>query len=318
MDVTVLGATGGIGRTIVDELVSRGHEVTAVSRSVGSITLPEGARSLPADITDPVAVARACAGSDVVVMAASLPYAAWHTELQPFVDGALQGAAAAGARFVMVDNLYAYGSPTGPITDASPLNGPTRKAEVRRRLAARLLAAHERGDTSVSIGRFSDYYGAHGDNSLIGMLIIDRILRGKHPQAFIDADQPHTFAYLPDAARGFATLVERPDADGRSWILPAGPPVTQRQLADLVSEAAGAPLRLRRITPAMLLLAGCLDAQLREAREQVPQFDRPYEARGDDFVARFGPVPITPHPEAVATTVAARRSRQPAATSLGR
>ena len=64
--------------------------------------------------------------------------------------------------------------------------------------------------------------------------------------------------------------------------------------------------------------ACCFDAQLREAREQVAQFDRPYEARGDDFVTRFGPVPITPHPEAVATTMGARRSRQPAATSLGR
>lgn len=140
-----------------------------------------------------------------------------------------------------------------------------------------------------------------------------RVLRGKAPQAFIDADQPHTFAYLPDAARAFATLVERPEADGRSWILPAAEAVTQREMARLVCEAAGAPARLGRISPTMLRLAGLANAQLREAREQIPQFDRPYRAHGDDFVAAFGTPALTPHAQAIAETVAGRRARRPVA-----
>ncbi|WP_052668321.1 NAD-dependent epimerase/dehydratase family protein [Nitriliruptor alkaliphilus] len=307
MHVTVLGATGGIGRATTLELAARGHAVTAVSRSITPAHVPSDVRALAADLTDPVAARAACAGSDVVVMAASLPYAAWANHLQPMVTTALDAAAAADARFVMVDNLYGYGTPDTPITDASPEVGTTRKAAVRRDLGRSLLAAHAAGHARVTIGRFSDYYGVHGQNSLVNMLGVDRVLAGKRPQAFIDADQPHTFAYLPDAARAVATLVERPEADGRSWILPAAEPRTQRAILTLVCEAAGRPARIGRITPGMLWVAGLVDTQLREAREQVAQFDRPYVALGRDFEATFGPLRTTPHEVAVAETVAGRR-----------
>ncbi|HSK22913.1 MAG TPA: NAD-dependent epimerase/dehydratase family protein [Egicoccus sp.] len=309
MNVTVLGATGGIGRALVDELLHRGHDVTAVSRHVTDADVPAGVRVVAADLTDPAAGRAACAGSDAVVMAASLPYADWHQHLLPMVDAALTAATAADARLVMVDNLYTYGAPATAITDATPQDGSSRKAAIRRAVADRLLTAHRRGETRVAIGRFSDYYGPYGANSLVGMLMVDRVLAGKAPQAFIDADQPHTFAYLPDAARAFATLVEHPEGDGRSWILPAAEPVTQREIARLVCEAAGAPQRLGRVTPTMLWLAGLVNAQLREAREQVPQFDRPYVAVGDEFTAAFGPHEVTPHERAIPETVAARRQR---------
>lgn len=316
MHVTVLGATGGIGLATTSELAARGHEVTAVSRSVTPAHVPSSVRALAADLTDPAAARAACADSDVVVMAASLPYAAWATDLRPMVTTALDAAVAADARFVMVDNLYGYGAPDTPITDASPEVGTTRKAAIRRDLGRWLLDEHASGRASVTIGRFSDYYGVHGQNTLIGMLGVDRALAGKRPQAFIDADQPHTFAYLPDAARAFATLVERPEADGRSWILPAAGPITQRALLSLVCEAAGRPVRIGRITTSMLWLAGLVDAQLREAREQVAQFDRPYVALGEDFEAAFGPLRTTPHEVAVAETVAGRRAARSPGTPL--
>lgn len=316
MQITAIGATGGIGHAITLELAARGHAVTAVSRSITPAHVPAGVRTVAADVTDPAAARAVCVGADVVVMAASLPYAAWATDLRPMVTTVLHAAADADARFVMVDNLYGYGPPDAPITDASPEVGTTRKAAIRRDLGRSLLAAHEAGRARVTIGRFSDYYGVHGEHSLIGMLGVDRVLAGKRPYAFIDADQPHTFAYLPDAARAFATLAERSDADGRSWILPAAEPITQRELLTLVCRAAARPVRVGRITPAMLWMGGLVDAQLREAREQVAQFDRPYVALGDDFDRAFGPLTTTPHEVAVAETVAGRRAgRSPRATS---
>ncbi len=144
------------------------------------------------------------------------------------------------------------------------------------------------------------------------MLGIERVLAGKAPQAFIAADQPHTFAYLPDTARAFATLIEHPEADGRSWVLPAADPITQRELYRLLCEAAGRPVELRRIALAMLWAAGLVDPQLREAREQVAQFDRPYETRALDFEAAFGHHQVTPHPDAMTASLAARAGAQDA------
>lgn len=309
MHVTVFGATGGIGRTIVHELVERGHAVTAASRTVSATDLPAAARVLPTDLRDPVAARAAVTGADVVVMAAQIPYAGWARELRPLVDAALDAAADVDARFVMVDNLYAYGSPGTPLTEATPEAATTRKGTLRRELGHHLLAAHATGRVPVTIGRFSDYYGPGGTNSLLYALGIQRVLAGRPPRAFIDADQPHTFHYLPDAARGFATLVERPEADGQVWILPATAPLTQRELLTILTEEAGTASRISRVTPAMLWLAGWFDRNLREAREVIAQFDRPYTTDAGAFEATFGPVALTPHRDAIRATLAwARRS----------
>lgn len=313
LHVTVLGATGGAGRAVVHELAARGHHVTAAARSVEPTGWPDGVRPLPTDLLDRTAAAAACADADVVVMAAQVPYAAWSTTLPAMVDAAVEAAADAGARLVMVDNLYMYGSPGTPISESTPEAATTTKGRLRRELGERLLAAHRDGRLGVSIGRFSDYYGPAGENSLIYQLGISRALAGKAPQAFVATDQPHTFHYLPDAARGFATLVERPDADGRAWILPAAPPITQGELLGLVCAELGRPAEVSRVSPLLLRVAGLFVAQLREAREVVEQFDRPYTVDATAFETELGPVPTTPHREAVAETVAWFADRRPVA-----
>lgn len=310
MNITVLGATGGIGHAITSELSSRGHDVTAASRSVRPELVPTGVRTRVTELRERDDARAACRGADVVVMAAQVPYPRWATELSDLFERAIDAASHAGARLVVVDNLYAYGSPGTPITDASAESATTRKGAIRRDLGRRLLDAHAAGRVPVAIGRFSDYYGGYGDNSLVVQLGIRRVLEGKAPQAFIAADEPHTFAYLPDAARGFATLVEDERADGRSWVLPATDAVTQRELYRTLCDVADAPVRLGRITVPMLWAAGVFDAQLREAREQVAQFDRPYATRADDFEATFGHLPVTDHREALAASLTAFRASE--------
>src|SRR5690554_4763522 len=249
--VTVLGAAGGAGNAVAAELAARGHDVTAVSRR-GDATVPNGVRQHAADLSVPSDVQAACRGADVVVMAANLPYAQWAEQLPPMVDGVVEATATAGARLVMVDNLYAYGSPGEPISEATPEAAPTRKGQLRREIGRRLLKAHRDGRARVTIGRFSDCYGPGAQNTVVYVLGVRRALAGKRPRAFIDADQPHTFAYLPDVARGFATLVEREDADGRVWVLPAAPAITQRELLGLVAREAGFSGRIGTVTRPML------------------------------------------------------------------
>lgn len=67
MKVLVVGATGGTGRATVAELVRRGHDVTALSRSASSLT---GTRvqGVDGDVMDPAVVDRLVAGQDAVVV----------------------------------------------------------------------------------------------------------------------------------------------------------------------------------------------------------------------------------------------------------
>jgi nucleoside-diphosphate-sugar epimerase len=308
VNVTVLGATGGIGRAIVTELAHRGPTVTAASRSAATSVWPTGVRALPTDLRDQTSARAACQDADVVVMAAQIPYSGWVTELTPLVDAAIDAAGHAGARLVMVDNLYGYGFPDGPITEASPLAATTRKGRLRAELGERLLQAHADGRVRVTIGRFSDYYGPGGENSLLNQVGVKPAVAGKTARVFIAGDQPHTFHFLPDAARGFATLVEHPEADGRIWILPAAPAVTQDEMYRLLGEVVGPNLKVGRITPTMLRMIGLVNRELKEALEVVGQFDRPYVTDASAFEATFGPLEVTDHREALAATVAWARA----------
>ncbi|KQW17742.1 NAD(P)H-binding protein [Streptomyces sp. Root369] len=68
MKLTVFGATGGIGRELVRQGLEAGHEVTAVVRDPGRLTVT-GARLevVRADLTDPEVLRPAVAGRDAVL-----------------------------------------------------------------------------------------------------------------------------------------------------------------------------------------------------------------------------------------------------------
>ncbi len=69
MKIAIYGATGQVGRRIVTEATSRGHEVTALSRHRPELGLPDGAQWRHGDVTDPTAVADIAATHDAVVAA---------------------------------------------------------------------------------------------------------------------------------------------------------------------------------------------------------------------------------------------------------
>ncbi|MGA9525606.1 MAG: NAD(P)H-binding protein [Myxococcaceae bacterium] len=70
MKVLVIGATGGTGRATVEELTSRGHEVTAFVRRPEALEAPGSrVRLIKGDVSNRAAVGAAVQGQDAVVVA---------------------------------------------------------------------------------------------------------------------------------------------------------------------------------------------------------------------------------------------------------
>jgi NADH dehydrogenase len=67
MDVLLVGGTGFIGTALGAELVDRGHDVTALSRSPAGGALPDGVESEVGDVTAFDSIERSFEGRDVVV-----------------------------------------------------------------------------------------------------------------------------------------------------------------------------------------------------------------------------------------------------------
>jgi nucleoside-diphosphate-sugar epimerase len=304
----VFGATGAIGGVVVIELVHAGRGVRAVSRGGQA---PYGAQGVAADVSDPAQAARAAAGASVIYHCASPPYARW-PELFPALTGSILGAAqSSGAKLVFADNLYAYGPVDGPLREDLPAAAHGPKGKIRAGMAAQLLAAHREGRARVVIGRASDYYGPRGTGSTGGETVFGRILAGKKPQWTGRLDQPHTFHYLPDIARGLLVLAGRREADGQIWHLPAAGPLTAQQFFDLIATAAGQPVPVHAsiASPALLAAAGLFSPLLREMRETTYQFREPFVIDATKFEAALGRLEPTPHHDAVQQTVAWYRSR---------
>jgi nucleoside-diphosphate-sugar epimerase len=304
----VFGATGAIGGAVVAELVRRGHAVRAVSRGGQA---PDGVQGAAADAADPTRAAAAAAGAAVIYHCASPPYTKWPELFPALTRSILSAAESSGAKLVFADNLYAYGPVDGPLREDLPALARGRKGRTRVQMAAEILDAQRENRARVVIGRASDYYGPHGTASTAGETLFGRIVAGKRPLWTGKLDQPHTFHYLPDLARGLIVLASRPDADGQVWHLPAAEPLTAQQFFDLVSTAAGRPTPIKASVagPALLAVAGLVSPMLRELRETTYQFRAPFVLDSSKFEAAFGPLESTPHPEAVAHTLAWYRSR---------
>ncbi|MGY5802052.1 NAD(P)-dependent oxidoreductase [Rhizobium sp. LEGMi12c] len=75
MHIVLLASTGRAGRTILTELVSRGHQVTAVARDLGKLPadLPETVKIVRDDLGSADRIAEIIAGSDAVVSAFGPP-----------------------------------------------------------------------------------------------------------------------------------------------------------------------------------------------------------------------------------------------------
>ena len=73
MKVALIGASGKIGRKIQDELLARGHTVTAIARNAGKLIVGHGIEAKPVDAADVAALAAALKGHDAVI--SSAPFA---------------------------------------------------------------------------------------------------------------------------------------------------------------------------------------------------------------------------------------------------
>lgn len=304
----VFGATGAVGRAVAAELVHRGEVVRAVSRHGQA---PPGADGVAADAADPAQAAAAAAGAAVIFHCASPAYTRWPELFPALTSSILHAAEASGAKLVFADNLYAYGPVDGPLREDLPAAARGRKGQTRVAMAAGLLAAHRAGRARVTIGRASDYYGPHGTGSTAGETVFGRILAGKKPRWTGRLDQPHTFHYLPDVARGLLVLADHPQADGQVWHLPAAEPLTAQQFFDLVAEAAGRPTPVKAAIsgPALLAIAGIISPLAREMRETTYQFRAPFVIDAAKFETAFGDLGPTPHRKAIGETTDWYRSR---------
>jgi len=308
MAVTTIFGTGPLGLAVARRLVSVGKQVRMVNRS-GKAGAPEGAEVVGADATDAAASRRACEGAEVVYHCATGAYGRWAEFLPPLMNGIIEGAAAAKAKLVYGDNLYAYGPVDGPLREDLPYRPTGPNTRARAEVATTLMDAHAAGTVRATIGRGSDFYGPHAGQSKAGDIIFGRALAGKPAQVVGDPDEPHTYTFIDDFAAGLVTLGQREEALGHVWHIPSAETITTRRFVDMVFAQLGRPARMRPTPRVAISLLALFSPSMAAVQETMYQSEDPWVVDDRKFVRAFG-TRTTPHEKAIEQTLAWFRSNQ--------
>ena len=297
----ILGAGGAIANVLSRELIAHGESVRLVSRSGREVA---GAESVHADLLDPVSVLHAVDEGSTVYLLAGLPYRAaiWRAQWPRIMRNTIDAVASRGARLIFFDNVYMYGRVDGVMTEETPIQPASRKGEVRARIASDLLNAARSGRIKASIARSADFYGIDARTSVPNLLVFQPLSQGKKAQWLANADVPHSFTYIPDAARALPLMAAADDSWGEVWHLPtAAPPWSGREFVAAAARAFNIAPRLMVLRPWMLRLAGIFNGDIRESVEMLYQSALPYRFDSSKFERRFGVQP-TPYATGIAET----------------
>ena len=239
--------------------------------------------------------------------------AEWREVLPKHLDNLIGAAGAAGARLVVLENLYMLGTGDGgPLTERTPVNPQSRKGEIRAKMAEALLAAHERGDVRAVSGRASDFYGPRGVGTHFAERFWKPALVGKPAEFIPNPDNPHTYHFIPDVAEGLRLLGSGPDEVlGRPWMLPCAPAEPSRALIGRFAKALGREITVRGMPKPMIALLGLVMPIVREIKEMLHQWEVPFEVDDAQFRGQFGTVATDPDQGAARTVEWARQQYGP-------
>ncbi|NTU79061.1 MAG: NAD-dependent epimerase/dehydratase family protein [Chloroflexales bacterium] len=293
-ELHVVYGTGPVGTAVITELLARGKRVRVVTRSGARKHLPPQVEMVRGDATDPADARRACADATHVYNCANpLDYHRWPEQFPPLQQGVLEGAAANGARLIVMENLYMYGPHGGaPMRETTPMHGRGPRSSTRAQMTEALFAAHTAGRVQATSVRAADLFGPYVTESLVGERLFGPLLAGKPAQLFANLDVPHSVSYIGDVGRALVTVGADERALGRAWHVPNAPAVTLRQFAQLLGEEAGIEPKLqalpRPVTRALLPILGLFTPPLRGLEENLYIGYEPYIVDHSAYAQLFG------------------------------
>ena len=293
--ILVLGAAGGVGKSVASAFVHRGWRVLGLVRAGRESALPQGVVPITADLFDAAAVARAAGPVDVVFNGLNAPYPVWEKQLLPLFTAAANVAEGLGARHIYPGSVYNFGAGMPrDLTVDTPFAPTAMKGRLRVDIEAMLRERAEAGRLRTVVVRAGDFIGDGAKNSWMSALVAKDMRKGRItvPGGF---DVVHAWAYLPDLAETIARVAET------EAILPdyavvhfENHNVTARQIAAAVSAVSGRKTALRRMPKFLFSVLGLFDPFMKATVEMLYLWDVPHALRDDRLKSIIGDVPRTP------------------------
>ncbi|WP_099156569.1 SDR family NAD(P)-dependent oxidoreductase [Virgibacillus ndiopensis] len=300
----VIGASGGMGYSIVKELSSRGIEVIAFARKLEKLDkMFHDDRNViihPGDVFDKKELEAAAYNVDVIFHAINLPYEEWADKLLKLTENVITVAIIQKTKLAIVDNIYSYGrNPGYKVSETIPKNPHTKKGKLRLEMGKLI---NESGVPNVIV-HFPDFYGPYVENGYINYTL-RKIVANKKASFVGDQFMNREHIYTPDGAKAIVELALNDDAYGQSWNVPAVDVIKGEEIIQMVRSITGYDKRVSTITKNMIRSLGLFNKQMREFAEMQYLNEDPVVLDGEKYETFIGTVPKTPYIDGLKETIA--------------
>jgi nucleoside-diphosphate-sugar epimerase len=239
--VLFIGGTGIISSACVALAAQRGLEVTVLNRGISARPVPNGVRTLHADIHDRAAVATALGHEHFDAVADFIAFVPEHVQrdIELFRNRT--------AQLLFISSASAYQTPPLflPIVESSPLQNPFWQYS-RNKIACEevLVRAYREEGYPITIVRPSHTYDAtliplHG-----GYTNLARMRAGKPIVVHGDGTSLWVLTHHSDFARGFVGLLGNNRALGQAVHITSDEALTWNEIARLLGRALGVDAKL--------------------------------------------------------------------------
>lgn len=291
---TILGAGGMIANELVPILLANKEPIRIVARHPKQQL---GLDAVAADLENYEQTLYAVKGSAVVYLLVGLEYDSkiWMEKWPKIMTNTINACKATGAKLIFFDNVYMYGKVDGYMTEETAFQPCSKKGMIRAAIAQQLLAEMASGSIQALIARSADFYGTKSiRTSFANTMVFANLSKGKKAQWLLNAQVPHSFTYVPDAAKALYLLAKDPSAFGQSWHLPTqSNPLTGEAFVALAAQAMHQPNRLTVLSRFMIRLAGLFVKPIKESYEMLYQNDAAYLFDSTKFEQHFGMQPTS-------------------------
>ncbi len=254
MRAFVAGASGFLGSSVTQALVREGFEVRGLCHSPGGRDRVSAAGGAPVqgDITDLPAMSRAMHGCDLVVHAASAPFAEGSADPlagmrtvrvrggRTLIDAALENRV---PRYLAISGYWVYGAQPGTFSESAP-KSPRSLAEVNFKVEEQARRVNDSGRLAAVVAQPGMVYG---DGSWFREMVTE--IRSGRFQQIGPGENHWSLVDVSDAGRALA-LLGRQGGSGEDYLVVDDHPVPVRELvrtlADLLKVPAPSGMPLPR------------------------------------------------------------------------
>lgn len=299
----VLGASGAMGYSIVNELVDRGIQVRAFARNRKKLKQLFGNQKnvqiIVGDVLNMKDLEQAANGCDIIFHSINLPYQEWEKYLLVIMENVLHIVKANSAKLAMVDNIYSYGrSMGGKVKETTPKQPHTKKGKLR----LQQIDLIKNSGAPYVIAHFPDFYGPNADGTMIGTTL-SNIIVNKTSMFVGDQRVEREHIFTPDGAKAIVTLALTEKAYNQEWNIPANSTITGEEIVKLIREITGYSKKVITIRKGMIQLLGLFQPFMREMVEMYYLTEEPVVLDGTKYEMEIGPLPRTPYKEGLKQTI---------------